>query len=234
MIKQALVLAFLFLPIGSVHAQHPLVLQKLNEWNNAAPAPNSDEFIEEIRKSSKKIYGSNEACAASSIAIEEVYPATADRYVFGALIRRQLRNAWTVTARLPGCDAAPVRFMVMQHNDKSLRTIRVNRGASYAHDSLIGDTLPLAVLAASSKMKREGISCDVGDDFNLGVTRIGSEEDGLGRNIFGVRYKGSWSEIWPINMCGRTVEVSVKFTADGDGGAYTNLKGDKVTLLPKH
>ena len=49
--------------------------------------------------------------------------------------------------------------------------------------------------------------------------------------MFGVRYQGSWSEIWPISSCNRTVEGLVTFIADGDGGAYTNLPGDQVKVL---
>jgi len=233
-VKRSPVLAFVCLySTSAAQAQHPLIVQKLNEWNDAAPAPNNPKLTSEIRKTANEVYDSNENCASSAIVIDKVQPATADRFVFTALIRRQLRNAWTVTSRLPGCDAVPVRFMVMQNNDDSLRTIRVNRGISYAHDSLISDTLPLAVLAATAKLQRMGFSCNVEDGFKLGVTRIESEEDGLGADMFGVRYQGSWSEIWPISTCNRTVEVLVTFTADGDGGAYTNLPGDQVKVLTK-
>lgn len=54
----------------------------------------------------------------------------------------------------------------------------------------------------------------------------------MGPEVYGVRYTGSWSEVWPITLCGRTVEVSVRFTADGDGGAYNNLKSAEAKLLP--
>ncbi|WP_173207996.1 hypothetical protein [Sphingopyxis sp. BSNA05] len=76
--------------------------------------------------------------------------------MFNALIRKQMRNAWTLIVRLPGCDAAPVRFMVMQDTDDSLKTIRVNRGISYASDSLISDTLSSAWGAADIVLSRTG------------------------------------------------------------------------------
>ncbi|NRD91025.1 hypothetical protein C8024_18580 [Sphingopyxis sp. BSNA05] len=64
------------------------------------------------------------------------------------------------------------------------------------------------------------------------MIRIESEAEGLGPDMFGSRYVGSWDEIWPIEMCDRTVEVLVNFTADGDGGAYFNVSSDKAVVLP--
>lgn len=231
--KHIILFCFLLFSAGAAKTQHLLVLQKLNEWNDAAPVLSTEKFQEEIRKTVTKIYGQSDNCTNSAVTIDNVHPATADRYVFGALIRQQMRNAWTVITRLPGCDNVPVRFMVMQRADKSLKTIRVNRGSSYAHDSLIGDTLPLAVLAATNALKQAGDVCNVDDKFKLGVTRIESEEDGLGPDLFGVRYQGSWQEVWPITICNSTVEVLIQFTADGDGGAYQRLPGDKVKILTK-
>lgn len=234
MLRKSLFLVLLNLSLASpIQAQHPLVLQKLNEWNDAAPAPSGEKFEEEIRNTAKEIYGPGDACANSAIIIERVHPATADRFVFNALIRQQMRNAWTLIARLPGCDADPARYMVMQNIDNSLKTIRINRGISYAPDSLIGDALPSASLAAAAALKRAGGSCEIGEKSKLGVIRIESEEDGLGADLFGVRYVGGWNEIWPIEICGRIVEVLVEFTADGDGGAYYKVPGDQITILPK-
>jgi len=66
----------------------------------------------------------------------------------------------------------------------------------------------------------------------MGVTRVAKEEPSLGADVYGVRYTGSWIEVWPIELCGRTIEVAVRFTADGDGGAYADLKGTEAKLLP--
>ena len=58
-----------------------------------------------------------------------------------------------------------------------------------------------------------------------------AEESDLGADVFGVRYVGSWSELWPIEICGQIVEVPVTFKADGDGGAYYNIKDETVKLV---
>ena len=228
--RLALLIA-LFSPFGSANAQHPLVLAKLNAWNEAVPVLGREVSRTEVRKIARNIYGTSAACHNSDITIDTVKPATADRYAFNALARGMLRNAWFVTARMPGCDPAPVRYMIMQNTDDSLRTIRVNRGVSYAWESLLGDTLPAVQLAAITALKRGGFTCSGNERPTLGVTRIASEEPNLGKDTFGIRYSGSWTEVWPMESCKRTVEVLIRFTADGDGGAFTHIPGDQTRVL---
>lgn len=232
MLKIALAIAALGLPLARLHAQHALVLQKLAEWNGTAAEPAANRIEAEIRIAASKAYFAVPACAASPVIVDKVAPATAERFVFNGIAQRRMRNGWTVIARLPGCDAAPVRFMIMQDTSGALSTIRVNRGQSLAWDSLIGDTVPLAEIAAVAALKRQKIDCALTTPGKLGVTRVVNESEGLGGDVFGVRYAGSWSEVWPLKLCGRTVEVTVDFTADGDGGAYTKLPGELVTVLP--
>lgn len=230
--KKYLLLTPFFLLFGfQSKAQHPLVLQKLTEWNDAAPVLSNEKLRQEVLGAAKNRYSTSDACSNSEVIIDRVHPATADRFIFLGLVKQQLRNAWTVNTRLPGCDEAPVRFMVIQNKDNSLKTIRVNRGISYAWDSLISDTLPNAHIAAVARLKRAKHECELGSKFKLGVTQLKSEGDGLGADVFGVRYTGSWDEIWPIITCGKTVEVLIKFTADGDGGAFSNLPGDQAVIL---
>lgn len=231
-VRYLALLIALLVPPSALNAQHPMILAKLNEWNDAAPVPGSEIFKNEIRRKAGEIYGESAACDNSDIVIDAIEPATADRYPFNAILRRTLRNAWFVTARLSGCDLAPARYMIMQNTDNSLQITRVNRGVSYAWDSLIGDTLPLAQLAAIAALKRAGVMCSSNEKPTLGVTRIASKEPNLGNSVFGIRYSGSWTEVWPIEACKRTVEVSIKFTADGDGGAYNYISGDKTRVLP--
>lgn len=233
MLKRSIVTAMLCWPLASVNAQHALVLQKLTEWNAAAPAPASERINAEILSSAKQIYVDNAACAASDVTIEAVSPATSERFVFTSIVQQRLRNAWSVTARLPGCDTAPVRFMIIQDKADRLQTIRVNRGRSHAWDSLIGDTLPLAQVAAMAALTRRKIECTPTKAGKLGVVRIASEDENLGRDVFGVRYAGSWGEVWPIEICDRVVEVVVNFTADGDGGAYTDIPGERIAILSR-
>jgi hypothetical protein len=165
------------------------------------------------------------------VVVDKVVPATSVRFVFQGIVAGQLKNGWTVTARHPNCDATPIRYTISEDSAGVLTTIRSNRGHSLANESLISDTWPLALLQADATAKRNSFECDP-KGATLGVTRVGKEEPGLGADVYGVRYSGSWSEIWPIELCGRTVEVTVRFTADGDGGAYSDLQGTEARLLP--
>ncbi len=219
---------------GPAAAQHPLVVTKLKELDAAAPPPSRQIVATLVLKSAATIYASKPKCAATGLTLETLMPATSERQVFAGAVRGQVRNAWTVMARHPACDEAQVRYMVVQDGGGALRSFRVNRGLSLAHESLIGDTFPLAVLAAKAFLKRTNVSCAEPKKPQLGIIRIAEEEGDLGPDTFGVRYKGSWTEIWPIGLCGETVEVPVHFTADGDGGAYTNMKGAGVRRVTRN
>lgn len=230
--RHVVLLIALLAPFGSAYAQHPLVLNRLNEWNEAEPVPSESVMKAEVRKKAEEIYGATAACANSGLIVDNVEPASGDRYAFNGILGRTLKNAWFVTVRMPVCEQVPVRYMVMRMKDNSLKTIRVNRGVSHAWESLISDTLPSAQVSAIAAIKREGSDCSDKSALSLGVIRIESEEPSLGAEFFGIRYEGSWTEVWPIKACGRTVEVQIRFTADGDGGAFTHIPGDRVRVLP--
>lgn len=215
----------------TAYAQHPLILQRLTAWNAATPQPAPSTIQEQVMKAAMVAQKRSGGCVATSIVVDNVVPATSVRFVFEGILAGKLKNGWTVTARHPNCDATPVRYTISQDSAGALTTIRTNRGLSLANESLIGDTWPLAVLQASVTAKRNALECNpIG--ASLGVTRVAKEEPGLGADVYGVRYAGSWIEVWPVELCGRTIEVTVRFTADGDGGAYTDLKGIEAKLLP--
>jgi hypothetical protein len=216
---------------NTAHAQHPMILQKLAEWNAAAPQPAAAIVLSEIKKAVASRPDADPKCVTADVILDKLMPATAERYVFNGIIGRQIRNGWTVLVRQPACSAILARYMIVQDVSGSLRTFRVNRGQSYAHESLIGDTFPIAVISAGIALERAKISCKEREKAKLGVTRIVAEESDLGADVFGVRYVGSWSELWPIEICGQIVEVPVKFEADGDGGAYYNIKDETVKLV---
>ena len=101
--------------------------------------------------------------------------------------------------------------MLMQNTDASFLTLRVNRGESYAWESLITDTMPLAAAAAYSALNRQNEVCDFDGNATLGVTRLGAKEADLGKDIYGVRYTGSWSEIWPVTTLRQDSRSSCEF-----------------------
>lgn len=213
-------------------AQPPILVQQFAKWDAAAPMPPPDQIILQIRAAAQRIYASDGGCILDDIRIVSTNPATAERYVFNGILSKSVRNGWHITVRHNKCDVAEVRYLITQDSSGNLDTIRVNRGVSFAHDSLIGDAYPMATLAAHSVLRVAKVKCDETSEKELGVVRIEHQSDDLGSAAYGVRYKGSWTEIWPIKMCNRTVEMPVQFTADGDGGAYFSAKGSAAKLLP--
>lgn len=230
--RSHLVLLAVFAAISSTaaKAQHPLILQRLTAWNAAAPQPVTSILQRHVLEAALVAQKRSGGCIPTSAVIDHVQPATSAKFVFQGILAGRLKNGWTVTVRHPNCGATPVRYTVSEDSTGDLAAIRTNRGLSLANESLIIDTWPLALLQAEATAKRNGLICEP-QGPGLGVTRIAKEEPGLGADVYGVRYTGSWVEIWPIEMCGRTIEVTVRFTADGDGGAYTDLKGTEAKLL---
>lgn len=213
-------------------AQHPLVLERLTAWNAAARQPAPAIIQEQVMKSAAAAQKRSGGCLPTTAVIDSIAPATSARFIFQGIAAGRMKNGWTVTARHPNCDSTSVRYTIAEDSAGVLSTIRTNRGVSLANESLVGDTLPLAAVQGVATLKRAGINCSV-EQAVLGVTRVTKQEPTLGPDVFGVRYIGVWSEVWPIALCGRTVEVAVRFTADGDGGAYTDLKGTEAKLLPR-
>jgi hypothetical protein len=85
-------------------------------------------------------------------------------------------------------------------------------------------------MAAFQKSVTLDAKCD-GKDMKMGPTRVSSQGADLGPDVYGVRYVGSWSEVWQFETCGKTFDVPVEFTADGDGGAYTNIKSADLAAV---
>jgi hypothetical protein len=187
-------LSFILLaPFSSAEAQNAMVLGKLTEWNNAAPPPQDQLIKTAVQKTTEGLYLETASCGGSDIEISKVEPATGDLFVMKGRIAGTLRNAWFVTVQMPKCDSAPVRFMLIQQADSGLKTIRMNRGTSYAWESLIADTFLLARLGADGALKRKSLNCGPDEKPILGITRVASEEPNLGPVYFGIRYKGSWT-----------------------------------------
>ena len=216
-------------------AQTPFVVDALKRFNDVAPTPQTSMLVSEIMKTALTTQKAKGGCLPTSVVIDTVTPATGVRFVLQNIVSQQMKNAWTVVGVHPNCGREITRYAVVRRFDDSLYAFRINQGRSNANESLIGDTLPSAITMSFLTLKRAKIDCDSKEieGSSLGATRIVKESVDLGPDIYGVRYKGTWQEVWPIMLCGRTVEVGIDFNADGDGGAYTGIKDENVKLLPK-
>lgn len=212
--------------------EHPLVLEKLQQMDAQAPQPPVEQLKSSILSAAQAYAGAKDLCVPSDITMGEVAPITGAGVILQAVMSGRLRNGWTAYATLNGCPGETLfRYMMLQKTDGSLVSAFVNEGKTYANPTIMRDTSPQAALAALQKAKNLDSSC-TGEPMEMGATRIVAQSDDLGPEIFGVRYVGSWSEIWQFKTCGRIFEVPIEFTPDGDGGAYTNIKADEVAVAP--
>jgi len=219
------------LQAGSASAQHPMVLAKLQEINAAAPQPSTDQIKAAIAITAKAFGEANKTCVPTEIVVGEVAPITGARDVLGAVLAGQARNAWSAYVTHGGCEGKePFRYMIVQKSDGSLVAPLVNEGRTFANPSIMRDTSAQAAIAALQKAKSADAAC-TGEQMKMGPTRIARQSQDLGPEVFGVRYVGSWSEVWRFETCGKRLDVSVEFTPDGDGGAYTNIKGQDVAIV---
>lgn len=212
-------------------AQNQEILAKIKQLDEQAPQPGQDIILAALTKTAVSLANAGNGCKPSRITILETSPITGARDILAGIMKGAVKNGWTVYARYAGCPGGDVfRYAVIQRADGSLIAPLINEGRSYANLSIMRDTSALAAIAGYAAIKRIDAKC-AGGDLKMGQTRVVSETKDLGPDTFGVRYTGSWTEIWQFKSCGRTVEVAVSFSADGDGGAYSNIKGDSVTVL---
>jgi hypothetical protein len=227
----ALAAAVALIP-GAALAQHPMVLSKLQEINAQAPQPAADHLRQAVVATTKAFGAANRSCVPTDVTLSDVSPATGSRDVLQAVMAGQLRNAWSAYAAHQGCPGAdPVRYLILQKADGSLMALQVNEGRTNASPAIMRDTSMQAALAAHQKAVSLVKGCD-GKDMKMGPTRVTGQSADLGPDVYGIRYTGTWSETWRFETCGRKFDVGIEFRADGDGGAYTNIKADAVAVVP--
>ena len=218
-------------PVHMAGAQHPMVLAKLQEMNAQAPQPPMDQIKAAVAQTVKAFGEANGVCVPKEVVLGEVAPVTGSREVLQAVLSGQLRNGWSVYAVHSGCAGTePFRYLVVQKSDFSLLALQVNEGKTYTSPSIMRDTSAQAALGALQKARSLDAKC-TGEDMKMGPTRVSAQSTDLGSEIFGARYAGSWTEVWQFQTCGKKLDVTVHFTPDGDGGAYSNVKADEVAVV---
>jgi hypothetical protein len=215
------------------YAQNAQVIQLITELDSRSPKPDDGAILDAVTITAKARASAQKLCQPTSITIVETTPITGARSILEGVLNNSLRNGWSVYARHNGCPKNDVfRYAVLQKPDSSLLAVTTNEGKSYANLSIMRDTSGQAAAAAYMTIKKMDASC-APNDVQFGRTRIDSEDKDLGPDIYGVRYVGSWKEVWQFTICGRTAEVPIICRADGDGGAYTDIKSADIVVLPK-
>ena len=218
-------------PAAMASAQHPMVLAKLQEINAQAPQPAAARIEAAVAETLKAKAAGKGGCVPRKLAITDVASATGSRDVLQGVVGGRLRNGWTAYATHGGCPGTePFRYLIIEKIDGSLLALQVNEGRTLTSPTIMRETSMQAALMVLQKAKSLDSKCD-GRDMAMGATRVVEQSKDLGPQIYGARYVGSWSEAWRFTTCGKTFEVTVHFTPDGDGGAYSNVKADQVAIV---
>jgi hypothetical protein len=209
-------------------AQHELVLQRLNQENAEHPTLSETDAQKAVLDKFREISLSKGECVPTGVKIEAPIAITGDPFFFGMVLSGNVKNVWRVYAVFEGCGSNSVqRFAVLDAADNNRVAVFVNQGRSITSLKIMQDTAPMAGIQAAVGARKRQPECN-GTDMELISTQVVNEGEGLGPEVYGTRYTGSWTESWRFKTCGMSFDVPILFTADGDGGAYTNIKGDAV------
>ncbi len=154
-------------------------------------------------------------------------PATADRLVSEGLKAGAFVGAWTFYARTDCAETPLLRYMYIAEADGQNLLLVVNRGEAISTPSQMRETSKIAAKAAFERAKQQQPSCEV-KSVGMRQTRIAATDGDLAPMRFGTRFTGGWSEAWDFVACGRRATVTVRFDADGKGGASARVT--EVTL----
>jgi hypothetical protein len=171
-------------------------------------------------------------CVPTGANLSDLRPATSDALVLTYIRRGEVRNGWTVQIAQQGCPGQDARFLITLFNDGELLAMRGNAGDTLTSLSQFRDTMPLVMLAFMAAAKLDPATCPGAAEEKF-EPRILTREADLGPDVFGSRYSGSWQEIWRVTKCGRSVEVPIRFTADGKGGVNAAVSVENSRLLPE-
>jgi hypothetical protein len=214
-----------------VLAQNQLVVQRLDKENAEHPTLSRADAKSAIFEKVKMIAESKGQCVPTNITVEAPAAITGDPFLFPMVLAGNVKNVWRVYAQYEGCNNDLVqRFALIDNSDDKRIAVPINPGRSLTTVKLMRDTSPSAGLQAAAAARRQKPDCDA-KDMELISTHVTSESKDLGPEIYGVRYVGSWTESWRLKTCGLVFDVPITFSADGDGGAYTNINGDAVLEL---
>lgn len=190
--------------------------------------PSDDQIMAALEVSAASTAEYKDCADYKILSVEEARLGFLDPGLAKLAAAGKIKNVWFLTAEVAFCGRqAPYRFLIVQNPDNSYQALLNAEGRTYAWPTLIRDTMFNVIGYVIGKT--QGTGCELSDDnFKLGAMRVESEE-GLGPQVFGIRYTGEWKEIWAVKACDMDLEVPITFTADGSGGAYMVVKSEPPT-----
>lgn len=155
-------------------------------------------------------------------------PATADRLVSEGLKAGAFIGAWTFYGKTDCAGTPLLRYLYIAEADGRNLMLVVNRGEAIATPSQMRETSKLAARAAYDRAKADAPACEVAS-VGMRQTRIAATDGDLSAMRFGTRFQGGWSEAWDFVACGRRATVTMRFDADGKGGAAARVTGVTIS-----
>ncbi|RVT92534.1 hypothetical protein [Sphingomonas crocodyli] len=200
---------------------------------NAKPLPEGEPLARAVADVLRVDAERRGGCMPAAVKLGVLRPVTLDNFVTQAIVAGRIENGWLVSATVENCpDEDPARILVLRGADgQSLSAFYDGRGEGLAWPSLARAVMPAIVRPALAKLALSDPRCKPVGIAPVAV-RVASRSADLSPDRLGLRYKGSWSEVWSFAPCGHRIAVPVTFTADGKGGAGWDVAEDKIVYKP--
>lgn len=159
----------------------------------------------------------------------EVKPITAmvlKPLEFSPGLMNPIQGVWLIRYNLVRCGESKTYSVILSADSKGEKPKASSYlpGVSLAAPQLVVDASVIAIANAGLKVKE----CKEHLFFDMAVTEPPHdviEGDKL--------LKGVWSELWTFSMCGKLVEVPIKFIPDGKGGTSIVVNSLLVKVVSK-
>lgn len=172
-------------------------------------------------------------CAPARITLGPLEPVSLDGSITAMIEKGQIENAWLVSVKLDDCPPAdPIRVLLFRSADgRKLQGVFAGQGESLAWPTLSRAALRATVAKAVARLRLADPKCAPRELTPVAV-RIADRSADLGPNVYGIRLKGSWSEVWAFEPCGHRIAVPIRFTTDGKGGAHWDIDQSRIVYRP--
>lgn len=222
-----LVCALLAVPAAAVSLDplgDPDQFRRDVEELNRAPPPEGEPLARAVGNAVMVDARVRGRCQPKKISIGKLEPVTLDGMITGMIVAGQIENGWIVPVKLDDCPPAdPIRVLLLRMADgKTLNGIFAGQGESLAWPTLSREALRATVGAASQRLRTGDPQCAPRELTPTGVRVTGTSPD-LGPSQYGIRLKGSWSELWTFEPCGHRLSIPIAFRTNGTGGAYWDI-----------
>ena len=230
----ALAIVAVVLAMSQAKAQTAEFTAQMQAINASVPPPDLATVKAILQDRVQTLARLEGTCIPTGVTVEPLIPTTADRLVLLPILSGRIKNAWTTHVLPEGCNDSPrLRFMVTQKPDNARAVNFINKGDSLASYALMLAAMMTAKLVVGGIVRRVDPACASDSEPLKTGSRVMEQSKDLAPDFYGSRYAGGWVEGWTFTVCGKQVELPVRFTADGQGGARfaTESKGSTVVEL---